>query len=216
MRPFLYNSMYSILLSLFLFHLVNATIVCSVYSILLLKLVSYIQVNYWCRNHSKHAERSFQRGVRSPSLVDMYSSVRFKLGTYPLIPKSKPTITLSAFILYLLFKLLLVILSNPFLSNSSLQNLFNESCVKASFWIFAKTWPECNWLRGTPLDLTSTRISSSTLIFMTWLPPSKIWRNHCSISRCTFTISDYAHLNFCKRILMNRSNLLRSLAYNSY
>eukprot|EP00094_Tigriopus_californicus_P013749 TCALIF_13305-PA protein Name:"Similar to Dgat1 Diacylglycerol O-acyltransferase 1 (Mus musculus)" AED:0.16 eAED:0.16 QI:71/0.14/0/0.75/0.42/0.5/8/0/415 len=80
------STLLSVFLSLFIclptssIHTVNATIVCSVYSILLLKLVSYIQVNYWCRNHTKHAERSFQRGVRSPSLAEMYTSVRFKLG----------------------------------------------------------------------------------------------------------------------------------------
>ena len=43
------------------------------YSIAFLKLVSFVQVNYWCRTHSRNAERSFQKRVRAPSMIDLPS-----------------------------------------------------------------------------------------------------------------------------------------------
>lgn len=47
---------------------VNGTIICSLYSIAFLKMWSYIQVNQWCREHARIAERRL--GIKSPSLVD--------------------------------------------------------------------------------------------------------------------------------------------------
>jgi diacylglycerol O-acyltransferase 1 len=48
----------------------NATIITSMYSILFLKMWSYVHVNYWCRNHVRHTEAKFGNRARSPSLAE--------------------------------------------------------------------------------------------------------------------------------------------------
>lgn len=48
--------------------LVGATVVCFTYSILFLKLWSYVQVNLWCRNKSRFARTLVSKRLRRQSL----------------------------------------------------------------------------------------------------------------------------------------------------